>query len=251
MAMSMIPAVQQRRQWFRPLPRRHRAELLDGSSWEEAELRANLRDIRRVNRLGGGTSVVLRVLPTVLESVPEDREVEILDLATGSADIPLAVVRWAERHGRRVRMVASDASDAVLSLASGYTRKAPNITLAKYDARAVPLPDRSVDVVLCSLALHHFEPRDAVAVLAEMRRLPRRGFIVNDLVRCRAGYAAAVITSRLLTGNRLTRHDAPLSVMRAYTPFELRDLLSQAGIEGAEVCRRPLFRMVAVWTRRD
>src|SRR5215211_4716381 len=93
---------------WRPLPRWRGEELLDGRSWEIAELRGNLRDIRRVNRLGGGTSAVL---PDLLSSVPEDRQIEVLDLATGSADIPLAVIRWAKEHGRSIRVVASDTSD--------------------------------------------------------------------------------------------------------------------------------------------
>ena len=81
-----------------------------------------------------------------------------------------------------------------------------------------------------------------------MHRLARRGFVVNDLVRGRAGYATAWLTSRLFTRNRLTRHDAPLSVLRAYTPPELEGLLARAGISGAIVRRHPLFRMTAVWS---
>src|SRR5215204_3008298 len=135
---------------WRPPPRRRGEELLDGRSWEIAELRANLRDIRRVNRLGGGTSAVLQALPDLLSSVPEDRQIEVLDLATGSADIPLAVIRWAKAHGRSIRVVASDTSEEILAVAEEHTWDTPNIVLANYDARAVPLPDRSADVVLCS-----------------------------------------------------------------------------------------------------
>jgi 2-polyprenyl-3-methyl-5-hydroxy-6-metoxy-1,4-benzoquinol methylase len=213
------------------------------------ELRANLRDIRRVNRLGGGTSAILRELPGLLPATSSNRRIEMLDLATGSADIPQAVARWARDRGLAVRVVASDASDEILAVAEERIQGAPDIVLANYDARAVPLPDQSVDVVLCSLALHHFDPPEAVAVLQEMNRLARFGFVVNDLVRSRAGYAAALGTSRLLTRNRLTRHDAPLSVLRAYTPVELRDLFRQAGMEDIHVHHRPLFRMVAVWKR--
>jgi 2-polyprenyl-3-methyl-5-hydroxy-6-metoxy-1,4-benzoquinol methylase len=235
----------------RPIPRAHREELLDGRDWDGGELRANLRDIRRVNRLGGGTAAVLRVLPSLLDGMPVDREVVVLDLATGSGDIPIAICRWAAKQGRRLRVIASDVSDEVLAIAAERSRSESRITLESFDARCVPLPDRAVDVVVCSLALHHFEPPGAIAVLREMWRLSRLGFIVNDLARCRSGYVAALVTSRLLTRNRLTRHDAPLSVLRAYTPVELADLLRQAGIEDAEVARRPLFRMVGVWRRPE
>jgi ubiquinone/menaquinone biosynthesis C-methylase UbiE len=110
----------------------------------------------------------------------------------------------------------------------------------------VPLSDRSCDIVLCSLSLHHFAPPDAIRVLREMDRLSRVGFIVNDIRRCLAGYAAAWGASRLATRNQLTRHDMPLSVRRAYTPQELRELLRAAGLPDAHVTTHPLFRMAAV-----
>ena len=120
------------------------------------------------------------------------------------------------------------------------------MTLAPYDARAVPLPDASVDVVLCSLALHLFPPGEAVAVLREMDRLACHGFVLNDIRRGTIGYVVAWVASRLGTRNRLTRHDMPLSVLRAYTPGELRTLLDRAGIPDAVIARHPLFRMAAV-----
>jgi SAM-dependent methyltransferase len=230
--------------------RREAEELLDRSGHDPFELAANLRDIRRVNRLGGGTRVIFRHLPRLLASVPEGREVTILDLATGSGDIPHALLRWARRRARPLRIVASDASDEILALAARHLAGSPEVTLARFDARTVPLPDDAFDIVLCSLALHHFPPTEAVAVLREMDRLGRHGFILNDIRRGLPGFDAAWISSRLGTRNRLTRHDMPLSVRRAYTPTELESLLVHAGVEGAAVTRHPLFRMAAVRGRR-
>ncbi len=227
-------------------PRRDATELMDEPGQDPIELAANLRDIRRVNRLGGGTSAVLSVLPALLAAVPPDREASVLDLGTGSGDIPRAIIRWGRRRRRRVRVVASDVSHEILAAAAPVVAGEPAIELAQHDARAVPLPDGSFDVVLCSMTLHHFPPDDAIAVLREMHRLARHGFVLNDLARSWHGFAGAWLSSRIATRNRLTRHDAPLSVLRAYTPAELRDLLKRAGIEGAVVRRRPLFRMTAV-----
>lgn len=230
-----------------PPPRSDEAELLDEAGHDPAELAANLRDIRRVNRLLGGTATVLRHLPRLLGAIPAHRRpVTILDLATGSADIPRAIVRWARARDLALSIVASDASAEILALAGEQTGVWPEMTLARYDARAAPLPDQAFDIVLCSLALHHFPPDDAVQVLREMERLARTGFILNDLRRGRLGYAAAWIAARLTTRNRLTRHDAPLSVRRAYTPAELAALLRRAGIEDAAVSTHRWFRMAAV-----
>ena len=56
----------------------------------------------------------------------------------------------------------------------------------------------------------------------------------------------------MTTRNRLTRNDAPLSVLRAYTPAELRDLLRQAGINDAdvEISTHRWFRMSAAAVNR-
>ena len=111
---------------------------------------------------------------------------------------------------------------------------------------SLPFANNSFDIVTCSLALHHFDPAGAVLVLREMDRICRNGFIVNDLRRGVVGYGATWVASHLTTRNRLTRHDAPLSIRRAYTPAELRSLLDEAGVERVDVKLLPWFRMVAI-----
>ena len=235
------------RPWFfRPLPRSEEPELMDQPTLDQIELAGNLRDIRRVNQLLGGTSVVLGHLPQFMDTIPDTKPVTLLDLATGSADIPVAVSRWAKGRGISMTIIASDCSAQMLELAREQIADHRDITLARYDARAVPLPDKSVDIVLCSLSLHHFPPVDAMRVLREMNRLARRGFILNDLRRSRLGYFAAWLAARLTTRNRLTRNDAPLSVRRAYTPQELEELLTRAGIHDATISTHLWFRMAAV-----
>jgi SAM-dependent methyltransferase len=221
---------------------------MDEARLDPAELAANLRDIRRVNQLLGGTATTLRHLPALVYAMPATAPVSLLDLGTGSGDIPIAIARWARKHGRSVSIVASDYAPQMLDIARPYVAPYPEIALAQYDARAVPLPDKQFDIVLCSLSLHHFTPDEAVQVLREMDRLASAGFILNDLRRSRIGYLAAWIASRLTTRNRLTRNDAPLSVLRAYTPAELTDLLHRAGIYNVTVSTHRWFRMAAVRT---
>ncbi len=231
---------------LRPLQRREESELLDEQGHDPVELAANFRDIRRVNRLLGGVSTTLRHLPRLIAVAPDNQPTTILDLATGSGDIPLAILRWARKHGHDVEIIASDVDDAILDLAREHTGAPPEITFARHDARDVPLPDRSVDIVLCALSLHHFDPDDAVRVLREMDRVCRHGFILNDLRRGRMGYAAAWLAARATTRNRLTRNDAPLSVLRSYTPSELDAMMHRARVEDAIISNHPWFRVAAV-----
>ena len=230
--------------------RRETEELLDRAGHDPAELAANFQDIRTVNHLAGGVATVLCHLPGLLSQLPRGRPVAVLDLATGGGDIPLSLVAWAERQGRPLELTVTDRSPEILAEARRTLGGVPRVTFSVCDARAVPMPEHSFDIVLCSLSLHHFAPGEAVQVLREMDRLSRTGFIVNDIRRCLAGYVAAWAASRVATRNRLTRHDMPLSVLRAYTPDELRALLRQAGIRDASVTTHPFFRMAAVHRQR-
>lgn len=248
MALLDLSIFGRERRLHLPLARRDQPELMDGTDLDPAELTENLRDIRRVNRLLGGTSIILRHLPTILDSVPHARSITLLDLATGSADIPVAISAWAKRRGQAITIVASDVAEEMLAAAREQIAGHAKITLAQYDARAAPLPDNSFDIVICSLSLHHFSPDEAVLVLREMNRLARTGFILNDLRRGRLGYAAAWVAGRLTTRNRLTQHDAPLSVLRAYTPLELDAMLRRAGVQDAVISTHRWFRMAAVKT---
>jgi hypothetical protein len=99
-----------------------------------------------------------------------------------------------------------------------------------------------------SLALHHLETEQAIRALAEMRRVGRRLLVVNDLERSRAGLGGAWLFSRVLTRNRLTRHDAPLSVRRAYTRAEALALARTAGWVDPVVRAVVPFRFVLIGT---
>lgn len=173
----------------------------------------------------------------------------MLDVATGSGDLPLAVARWARRRGRQVQIVGLDISPEVLAEARRVARREP-IDLVVGDARSLPYPARSFDLVTCCLALHHFPPAEATRVLAELWRVARRAVVVVDLVRGYPAYVGTVLATRVLTRNRLTRHDGPLSVLRAYTPDELRALAGDAGLENIRLYRHLFFRQ-ALTARRE
>jgi ubiquinone/menaquinone biosynthesis C-methylase UbiE len=110
----------------------------------------------------------------------------------------------------------------------------PGLRLAVADGRELPYPDGTFDIAHASLVLHHLEPEEAVALLRDMARVARLGVVINDLARGRLAWAGACLLAHLTTRNAFTRHDAPLSVRRAYTVAEARALFERAGL-------RPMF----------
>lgn len=145
-------------------------------------------------------------------------------------------------------IVALDVSSEILAEASQFVGNR-GVLLVQGDARALPWPEGSFDVVTCCLALHHFGPIDAEQVLAEMWRVARRAVIVVDLVRSVPAYAGTWLATRTLARSRLTRHDGPLSVLRAYTYVEMETLARNAGLGNVRSFRHFPSRQVVVARR--
>jgi len=222
-------------------------ELLDGPLDDLEELTGNLRDLRRINRLLGGRALSRRAVER-LAGREDSPSLCVLDVGTGAADIALDLRRMGA-GGRRVEIVAVDNRPEILAAAQSLEprlRDAGGIRLELADGRELPYPDGSFDVAHASLVIHHLEPGEAVGFLREMRRVSRSGVVVNDLVRGRVFWAFAWAGTRLLTRNRLTRNDAPLSVRRAYSVDELRGLLADAGLQAQHLVIGPLGHRVAI-----
>lgn len=228
------------------LPRAEGSELMDDPAASGAMLRQSLADLRQVNRFLGGSRVITRQLAALLSRVAE-RPVRLLDVATGSADIPLQLIAWGRRRGVSFEIVATDNHAATLELALERIGATPSLTVRYADATRLPFPDRSFHFALCSTALHHFSRADALRILRELGRVASCGLIVNDLRRSRLGwFGARLLAATVWRSNPITRHDGPLSVRRAFTPRELRALAFEAGLTRPVVRRHPVFRMSLV-----
>ncbi len=199
------------------------------------ELEANLRDIAFANARLGGTAPVVRALRRLNAR-------RVLDVGCGAGDVPLALVHDGAERGVQVQVTCLDHSEQMLAIARRATREDPALSFVRADGGALPFPDRAFDVVTCTLALHHFDPDGARALLRELRRVARLSPVVCDLRRSPVAFAATWLWSRT-SRNRLTRHDAPLSVRRAYTPDEALALARDAGWRAPRVRREPFFRM--------
>jgi SAM-dependent methyltransferase len=204
--------------------------------------------VAAVNRWLGGQRALLRhlseVLPPARSSEP-GRAITILDAGTGSGDLPRAIVRWARRRQLRVQVVASDIQDQTLEIARRRSAEFPEIDFVRADVRQLPFANQTFDCALLSLTLHHLEGDDPVRALRELGRVSRHGILVGELERGWPGYLGArLLAATIWRTNRLTRHDGPLSVRRAFTPGELRALAAAAELSAAHVYRHPLFRLI-------
>jgi SAM-dependent methyltransferase len=217
-------------------------ELLDAPRHDHRELEQSLDQVAEVNRLLGGRRAAWRALRPLLSS---HAVTSVLDVGTGSADIPLDILRRARRAQLRVDVLAVDVHEQMRQIARQRVRDEPAVRIGAADALDLAFADGAFDVALLSLTLHHFDGERQLRVLREAARVARRAVIVNELERCRANYLGArLLAGTRWRGNRLTRHDGPLSVLRAFTPGELHAAATAAGLRVEFLERRFFYRLV-------
>jgi ubiquinone/menaquinone biosynthesis C-methylase UbiE len=202
-------------------------ELIDGVDYTAAELLASLSDLRRINRFLGGRRALFKHLLPMIDSLGQSR-IRLLDLGTGSADIPIALVKWARRRGLELEFVVLDNNWLAVEEARRATLSFAEVSIVQADALAPPFRDASFDFVLCSLFLHHFRTDEAARLLTVYSRIARHAVIINDLHRhWFAYYSIKALTA--LFASRLVRNDAALSVLRGFTRRDVDEIAKLAG----------------------
>lgn len=214
-------------------------ELLDSDSGTPREVEGSLADLRMFNRYFGG----VRTMSALLREVASElrlNELKWLDVAGGAGDLAVLTQRSLCTSGIALDPVVLDRAPTHLSSAH------QNVCA---DALALPFRDKSFDVVSSSLFVHHLEPAEIVAFAYEGLRVARYAFIINDLIR-NPIHLALVLVGRPIYRSRITRHDGPASVRRAYTTCEIRKILENGHVAAARISihRFYLYRMgVIVW----
>ena len=225
-------------------------ELLDipSEQGDFPEFAQSMAEIRAVNRFLGGTTPVIKHLEEIVR-VCGNRPVRILDVATGSADIPVAIADWARRKGIDVKITAVDVNPNVIRVAAAHVEGYPEIALVRADGFRLPFKAGSFDIVTCSLTLHHFVEEDTSRFLHNITSHAGMGYIIGDLRRSWAAYALFSLVTAFILRNRFTRHDGLLSILKSYTPDELERLAGEAGLSGFRVLKHPFWRMALVGGR--
>ena len=222
-------------------------EMMDRRGHDPDLLRADLDVLETINRYLGGHRIVRRHLRALAPDVREDgtyvpssrtspRATTVLDLATGAGDIPRALAG-------RYNVTGVDKNPEILRIAR---ERSPGIRFEQHDLLDLPYAAGSFDVVLCSLALHHFAEDDVVAILRRVGEIARVGYIVNDLRRHRLAIALSKLMARTIITNPIARFDAPASCERAFTVAELDALARRAGLANYRIRRHWAFRMALV-----
>ena len=157
-------------------------EMMDLPGQPRELLAGNLRDLRILNRYLGSYRSVLGGLARLVRE-QNLRSFTLLDVGTGSADIPAAIAQWARRRNIAARIDAVERDFVTVGQAMDHTKSLGEIAIVRGDALAPPFRSGSFDFILASQLLHHFPDEQIIALLRTWARLARRAIIVSDLLR--------------------------------------------------------------------
>jgi ubiquinone/menaquinone biosynthesis C-methylase UbiE len=224
---------------------------IDGEEWLDQgrgtpeAIDRSLADLGRINRWLGGMRGLASCLYPRIRRCQTDH-VRVLDLGAGGCTIPATVARWARQAAISLDIYALDLRYAHLRWARRNLQTWSEIAFIQGDVHALPFAEGSVDFVISSLFLYHFTAPELTQVLPQWARLARQSLIMTDLVRHPVPYWFMKATSPIFARSTITRHDAAVSIRRAYRPQELQRIAAEAGLAQARVYTCFPYRLILV-----
>jgi len=217
-------------------------EMMDRPQSISTELERDLENIRELNRWFGSYALIAMFLSRWIKS---GARLRVVDLATGSGDIPRLIAEYGRKVGAELRIDALDRQSATLEIAKKLSSNYPEINFREANILEWE-SDEPYDLVLCTLALHHFSEEDAVRLLERSRKLSRRFVLISDLRRGFFLTAGVFLLTEIMFREPMTKYDARLSAARAFSFSEMNLLAQRAGWKNFGHNTFPLARQ-AIW----
>lgn len=218
-------------------------ERIDTGDYTAEEYDRFLHDIRLVNRLAGDNRALKNTL--LREIKAEDlREFSVLDVGAGSGELLRTIARFARRSNRKASLCGLELNARSAQSILEESMNFGEIEAIRGNALDLPFADEAFDYAICSLFTHHFTDEAIVTILGEMSRVARRRIFIIDLHRHRAAYALYKVFCAAFQISRLVREDGSLSILRSFTPAELKSLGEAANLKNPAVEEYFPFRLV-------
>jgi hypothetical protein len=221
-------------------------EMMDRPQPVSPELVHDLKRIRQLNRWFGSYRLVLSF---IRRWIKPGARLRVIDLATGSGDIPRLIVNYSRSIGARVEIHAIDRQPATLEIARELSAGYPEISYIDADILEY-VPAEAYHIALCTLTLHHFSDGDAVKALQRCSEVASKFVLVSDLRRGLFLKAGVHFLTAVVFREPMTRFDARLSAARAFSFGEMRDLAIRAGWETFGHKKFPFARQ-AIWLEKN
>ena len=204
---------------------------------------AALKGLARLNRFTRVASALYHRLARYAASLR--RPIRVLDVATGSGDMPIYWAKRASRDGFMMQCTGLDISATALKFAQAQALEAgADVQFLQRDVLTDRLPS-GFDVVVCGLFMHHLTPPHISRLLQSMQAAAGHAVVVCDLERSRVNLALVSAAAHGLSRSKIVHGDAVRSVRAALTRNEFREIAEAALNRPVRVESLPPCRFIA------
>jgi 2-polyprenyl-3-methyl-5-hydroxy-6-metoxy-1,4-benzoquinol methylase len=141
----------------------------------------------------------------------------VLDVGAGNGAFCISLWDWAKKHNILLQITALE-PNALLAAEIEKQKGQRDIVVRRGYLEEV---SSKYDVVVTSQVLHHIEPQSLQAFVGLLYEHSLRAVIISDLIRSRFYYYFTKVILKIITRDPISRHDGPISILRAYSKTEL------------------------------
>ncbi len=220
-------------------------EIMEQVTCDETLAAAGYRLMMRFNRRFGGFRAVRKFIQNEAKNNPAGRPLRVLDIGSGSCDVPLAVSRWCRQNGLAVEFTCVERHPVGVKIARQKIQEAadPCVKIVQADIFDYR-PTEPFDCAVGSLFFHHFTDEEILHLLAHLKTFVKGSLLINDLLRYTPNYLVAWAVTVFLP--KKIRQDVRISFRRGFKLTELRHLIQKVEGTTVTVSRDSLFRALAL-----
>jgi 2-polyprenyl-3-methyl-5-hydroxy-6-metoxy-1,4-benzoquinol methylase len=232
------------------LQRAQESEIMDDLAYSGPVLDQSLRELEFINRWLGGNAVTLNAISRLFRDLPHDRTYRIADVGCGGGDMAKHIHNWAKRNKFQFEIIGIDANPNAIAFARANVKQIPQITFQSFNIFSREFQESQYDVVIGTLFYHHFTKEQLIAFFKAFKHQVTIGFIINDIHRHPLAFHSIKILTQWFSKSDMVKNDAPLSVRRAFSKAELKEILDKAGYTKYTIRWKWAFRWeVIVWMK--
>lgn len=217
-------------------------EIMDDFNLEGHLLTDALDKIAAINKWLGGNQLTIKSVEKLLKDWPKENPVHIVDLGCGNGDMLRSLANYGWENNFDFKLTGIDANAYTVNYATQCSSTYPNIKYLSADIFEFDFAQQPIDIVLCTLTLHHFKNEQIVRLLTRLNQTTNKGIVVNDLHRSRIAYHLFQLVCLIFRLNRMSKEDGLTSILRGFTKDELEALSQKIGLTRYSIDWKWAFR---------
>ncbi len=222
-------------------------EILDDFELKGNDLSQNLKELQLVNSKLGGYTLVKEGIEQIVQKGNLPNPIKVADIGCGGGDTLRELAGWSKTRPFRLELMGLDANSNAIAFANERSADFPEIEYHQVNIFSEEFRQMKCDITLFNLFVHHFEEKQIIDFLA-ICKSKNSVVLINDLQRSAVAYTLFNIGSKLFRFSKISRHDGLLSIQKAFTRKDLRELLRAAGFSEFSIKWKWAFRyQVIAW----